>query len=113
MDYAQVVKDMAATATRASTSNDTARPSVTSCKKKRIEGNPNMRAANTTCVERQNLSMRTGMRRFTRLTNAFRQAHREARSYMVNLYALHYNFCHIHKTLRVTPAMEAGLETTV
>lgn len=80
--------------------------------KRRIEGNPDMGKANTSYVERQNLTMRMGMRRFTRLTNAFSKRV-EKHAAMVALYALHYNFCRIHKTLRVTPAMEAGLSDTV
>src|SRR5829696_3649159 len=62
----------------------------------------------TSFAERQNLSMRMGMRRFTRLTNAFSkkiQNHEHA----IALYFMHYNFVRIHKTLRVTPAMEAGV----
>ena len=55
--------------------------------------------------------MRMGMRRFTRLTNGFSKKV-EKHVAMVNLYTLHYNFCRIHKTLRVTPAMEAGLSAT-
>ena len=59
-------------------------------------------------VERHNLSMRMGMRRFTRLTNAFSKK-LENHGHAVALYFMHYNFCRVHKTLRVTPAMEAGL----
>src|SRR5215470_14522676 len=59
-------------------------------------------------VERSNLSMTMGMRRFTRLTNGFSKK-LENHGHAVALYFMHYNFCRVHKTLRVTPAMEAGL----
>ena len=87
-------------------------PVCTKVEKRRIEGNPDMKKANTSYVERHNLSMPMGMRRFTRLTNAFSKKV-EKHIAMVSLYSLHYNFCRIHKTLRVTPAMEAGLSDTV
>src|SRR5437016_2581616 len=67
-----------------------------------------LKGSTTNYVERQNLSMRMGMRRFTRLTNAISKKvdnHKAA----VALYFMHYNFARIHKTLRVTPAMEAGV----
>ena len=56
--------------------------------------------------------MRMGMRRFTRLTNAFSKK-LENHLHMVSLYTVYYNFCRIHKSLRVTPAMEAGLTDTL
>jgi hypothetical protein len=59
-------------------------------------------------VERSNLSMRMGMRRFTRLTNGFSKK-LENHGHAVALYFMHYNFCRVHKSLRVMPAMEAGL----
>lgn len=67
-----------------------------------------MNKANTSYVERQNLSMRMGMRRFTRLTNGFSKKV-EKQLAILSLYFAHYNWYGIHKTLRVTPAMEARL----
>jgi IS1 family transposase len=73
-----------------------------------IHGNPDPAHFSTSYAERQNLSMRMGIRRFTRLTNAFSKK-LENHAHMVALYALWYNFVRIHQTLRVTPAMEAGV----
>jgi IS1 family transposase len=75
-----------------------------------IEGQPDPAHISTSYVERQNLTMRMSMRRFTRLTNAFSKKF-EHHAYAVALHFLYYNFCRIHKTLRVTPAMAAGLTT--
>lgn len=78
------------------------------CRTGVLAGDPDPRHISTSFVERQNLSMRMGMRRFTRLTNGFSKK-LENHGHMVALYFMHYNFCRVHKTLRVTPAMEAGL----
>jgi len=76
--------------------------------KERIQGNPDMKHVSTSYVERQNLTMRMGMRRFTRLTNGFsKKAYNMACA--VSLHFMHYNFCRVHQTLRVTPAMESGV----
>ncbi len=75
---------------------------------RRRVGSPDPRHATTSHVERQNLTMRMGMRRFTRLTNAFSKK-AENLAHAVSLHFMHYNFCRVHKTLGVTPAMEAGI----
>lgn len=81
-------------------------------KKEPIMGSPDPQHISTSYVERSNLSIRMGNRRFTRLTNAFSKKV-DNHIHMLALYFLHYNFCRIHKTLRVTPAMQAGISDTV
>ncbi|HZU31995.1 MAG TPA: IS1 family transposase [Candidatus Angelobacter sp.] len=73
-----------------------------------LSGNPDSRHISTSYVERQNLTMRMSMRRFTRLTNGFSKK-LENHEHMLAIYFMYYNFCRVHQTLRVTPAMEAGL----
>jgi IS1 family transposase len=73
-----------------------------------VTGNPDPKHISTSFVERQNLTMRMSMRRFTRLTNGFSKK-LENHICAVALYFFYYNFCRVHQTLRVTPAMEAGL----
>jgi IS1 family transposase len=82
------------------------------CDMKVVSGNPDPKHVSTSFVERQNLTMRMGMRRFTRLTNAFSKKI-ENHGFAVALHFLHYNFARIHKTLRITPAMAAGLSDHV
>ncbi len=78
------------------------------CDMKVVSGNPDPKHVSTSFVERQNLSMRMSIRRFTRLTNAFSKKV-ENHAAAVALWFMYYNFCRVHQTLRVTPAMEAGL----
>lgn len=81
---------------------------VIGTRKEVISGNPDPTLICTSHVERSNLTMRMQMRRFTRLTNAFSKKienHRMA----VAVHFVHYNFCRIHQSLRITPAMAAGL----
>jgi IS1 family transposase len=80
----------------------------TGIKKTVIEGEPDDKYISTSFVERQNLTMRMHMRRFTRLTNGFSKKV-EQHANAVALHFMYYNFCRIHRTLRVTPAMAAGV----
>ena len=73
-----------------------------------ITGRPDAAHISTSFVERQNLTMRMQMRRFTRLTNAFSKKI-DNHAHAIALHFMHYNFCRVHQTLRVTPAMEAGI----
>ncbi len=75
--------------------------------KRQIIGDPKVADVSTSYVERQNLTMRMSMRRFTRLTNGFSKK-LENLEHTVALHFMYYNFGRVHKSLRVTPAMEAG-----
>lgn len=86
--------------------------SCTGTRTVKVMGNPDEAYISTSYVERQNLTMRMQMRRFTRLTNAFSKK-LENHKAMIALHYMHYNFGRIHKTLRVTPAMEAGISDHV
>jgi IS1 family transposase len=105
IDYAQLVK-IYGTAPEAEKRYSP--PECIGAKPHRITGNPDPAHISTSCVERQNLTMRMHMRRFTRLTNAFSKKFM-SHVHMVALYTVWYNWVRIHKTLRVTPAMAAGL----
>jgi IS1 family transposase len=84
----------------------------TGARKEAITGRPDKEMVSTSHVERQNLTMRMGMRRFTRLTNGFSKK-LENHLHMLSLYFVHYNFVRVHKSLRVTPAMAAGVTDTL
>jgi hypothetical protein len=105
VDYAQLIKIYGADRP------GEARYSPAECigaRKEGICGSPDRRHISTSHIERQNLTMRMSMRRFTPLINAFSKKIGNHAA-MVALHFMHYNFCRIHQTLRVTPAMEAGL----
>lgn len=78
----------------------------------RLQGNPDPKHISTSFVERQNLTMRMSIRRFTRLTNGHSKK-LENHEAAIALHYMHYNYCRIHSTLRVTPAMEAGISDHV
>jgi hypothetical protein len=80
----------------------------TGAHKYRIEGSPDPKHVSTSYVERQNLNIRMGNRRMTRLTNAFSKK-AENHAHMMAIYFMFYNFVRIHQTLKITPAMAAGV----
>lgn len=106
IDYAMLIKLYGASSDSAKGRYSPAE--CTGAIKTPIEGKPDPKHISTSYVERQNLTMRMGMRRFTRLTNAFSKK-LENHVHALSLYFVHYNWMRLHKTLRVTPAMAAGL----
>ena len=111
VDYAQLVKLYGPTEGKGSEKRYSP-AECTGIRKRKIEGSPDPADVITSYVERNNLTMRMGMRRFTRLTNAFSKKI-ENHLHMLSLYFVHYNFCRVHGSLRVSPAMAAGVSDTL
>ncbi len=109
IDYAMLVKLYEGDSGKSAPAETRYSPArCTGARQQAITGQPDPRHISTSFAERQNLSVRMGLRRFTRLTNAFSKKVDNLKA-AVALYYMHYNFARIHQTLRVTPAMEAGV----
>ena len=109
VDYAQLVKLYGSLDAGKSAARRYSPAECTGIIKRRVEGNPEPAAVSTSCVERSSLTMQMGMRRFTRPTNTFGKKV-ENHLHMLSIFFCYYNFCRIHKTLKVTPAMAAGVD---
>lgn len=115
IDYAQLVKLYGKGASEYGVPSMEVRYSPPPCigaSKIRVSGSPDKALVSTSHIERQNLNLRMGSRRFTRLTNAFSKK-LENHKLAIAIFVMHHNFCRIHTTLRVTPAMEAGISDHV
>jgi IS1 family transposase len=105
VDYAQLVKTYA---TAPEAQKRYSPPVCIGCKREAVTGSPDPEHVSTSYAERANLTMRMHMRRFTRLTNAFSKD-AENHAHSIAIHFMFYNFVRVHQTLRVTPAMEAGV----
>ncbi len=105
IDYAQLIKTYGPTEEGERRYSP---PAFVSCRQYPVSGNPDPKHISTSFAERNNLTMRMHMRRFTRLTNAFSKKV-ENHAHAVALHFMYYNFCKLHKAHRLTPAMAAGV----
>lgn len=110
VDYAQLVKIYGSEQEQGEVRYSPAQ--CMGAKKAVVIGQPDFAHVSTSYTERQNLTMRMSMRRFTRLTNAFSKKVENHEAHIA-LHFMHYNFCRVHQTLRCTPAMEAGISDHV
>lgn len=108
VDYAQLVKIYGKPPYEKGVERRYTPPECVGIKKRPVSGQPAFRQISTSYVERSNLTMRMGIRRFTRLTNGFSKKV-ENHAFAVSMHFMWYNFGRVHKTLRVTPAMAAGV----
>ncbi len=107
IDYAMLVK-VYGTDAKANNEARYSPPECIGCKRTGIIGRPLRKHVSTSFVERQNLTMRMQMRRYTRLTNAFSKKAENLRA-ALNLHFMHYNFCRLHQSIKTTPAVAAGV----
>jgi IS1 family transposase len=112
IDYAMLVKMYGVPPAEAEAARRYSPSECIGTQRRKVAGNPDPMHISTSYVERQNLTMRMGIRRFTRLTKAFSKKV-ENHAHSVAIHFMHYNFVRIHQTLRITPAMAAGVSKTL